>query len=332
MFRHIIGCCLLVLACAAPASAGEQFAFALWGDMPYAKAGDGPKIQALIEDVNASDIAFSIYDGDIKDGSSRCTDDVYTAAIAMFDGFAKPAIYIPGDNEWTDCHRLNNGGYDNLERLDHIRRTMMTSAESFGRTRLGLTRQGAPGTKFSENVRFSHGGIIFVGLNIPGSNNNRVHDEKECTSKSARKWPQCEADNAEYRERDAANIAWMDTAFALAAQDKAAGVVLVFQADPGFDLPETEDVNERKDPDYDGYTAFLEAVTAHARSYAGQILLVHGDTHFFKLDKPLIDQEHLIPNITRLQTFGSPNIHWVRVSVDTTSRNVFTVAPMIVPR
>src|SRR5262245_47359814 len=94
-----------------------SFSFGLWGDMPYARANDQPKIPAVIADMNASDIAFSIYDGDIKDGSSKCTDNVYTDAMKMFDSLAKPAIYVPGDNEWTDCHRTNNGGYDNLERL-----------------------------------------------------------------------------------------------------------------------------------------------------------------------------------------------------------------------
>ena len=27
-------------------------------------------------------------------------------------------MYTPGDNEWTDCHRPNNGAYDPLERLN----------------------------------------------------------------------------------------------------------------------------------------------------------------------------------------------------------------------
>jgi hypothetical protein len=326
--------CLLALGLAAsgPARAAETFAFGLWGDMPYAKAGDAPRMQALIDDINAADIAFSIYDGDIKDGSSKCTDDQYTAAAAMFDALRKPVVYVPGDNEWTDCHRLNNGGYDNLERLAHIRRTMFATGESFGQTKLELTMQGQPGGKFAENTRFVHGGIIFVGLNIPGSNNNRVHDDKECTNKSARTPAQCAADNAEYAERDAANIAWMDEAFRRAKADKAPGVVLVFQGDPGFDLPETEDINERALAGSDGYTKFLDALVTQARAYPGQILLVHGDTHFFKVDKPLIDQAHLVANITRVETFGSPNINWVRVGVDPASRNVFTVQPMIVPR
>jgi hypothetical protein len=297
--------------------------------MPYAKANDAPKIPALIADMNASDIVFSLYDGDIKDGSSKCTDDVYEAAIEMFNQFKAPVVYIPGDNEWTDCHRLNNGGYDNLERLAHIRQVMFAT-DTFGSGTLTVERQGVRGGKFVENARFLHQGIMFVGLNVPGSNNNRVLDEKDCTSKSARTAVQCEADNAEYAERDAANIVWMQGAFAKAKAEKAAGIAIVFQGDPGFDIPETEDRDESRTPDHNGYFAFLDAVIAETRAFNGQVLLVHGDTHFFKIDKPLINATNMLPNLTRVQTFGSPNIHWIRVTADASTRNVFTVHPMIV--
>ena len=33
-----------------------------------------------------------------------------------------PAIFTPGDNDWTDCDRPSNGGFNSLERLDHERR------------------------------------------------------------------------------------------------------------------------------------------------------------------------------------------------------------------
>jgi hypothetical protein len=321
----------LLAATGLTARADEQtFAFGLWGDMPYAKANDLPKIAPLIADMNASDIAFSMYDGDIKDGSSKCTDDVYTDAIAMFNSFKMPAVYVPGDNEWTDCHRTNNGGYDNLERLDHLRKAMFADAQSFGQSKMPLDHQGKPGEKFAENTRFVHGGIVFVGLNIPGSNNNKVNSDKGCTSKSARTAAQCAADNAEYAERDAANVAWVHEAFELAKTQKAPGIVLVEQADPWFDLPETEDVDERQSPDDDGYTNFLAKLVEETRAFPGQVLFVHGDTHFFKLDKPLIKQSDLIENFTRLETFGSPNVHWVRVTVDPGAREVFTIHPMIV--
>src|SRR3954454_11133508 len=117
-----------IAAGSSPAFAqSKTFSFALWGDMPYAKAKDGPKIPALIADMNKADIAFSLYDGDIKDGSSKCTDDAFDDAIKMFGQLKKPVVYVPGDNEWTDCHRTNNGGYDNLERLAYLRKVMFAN-------------------------------------------------------------------------------------------------------------------------------------------------------------------------------------------------------------
>jgi hypothetical protein len=332
MIARLCAAALFLALGGATAAVAQDRAFTvgLWGDMPYAKAKDGPKIPALIADMNASDIAFSFFDGDTKDGSSKCTDDSYAEAIKRFNSFKKPVIYVPGDNEWTDCHRLNNGGYDNLERLAYLRKTMFAKPKTFGMQEILVEHQGKPGEKFAENVRFLHNGVMFVGLNIPGSNNNKVMSEKECAWQSARTPAQCAADNAEYQERDAANIAWMHAAFAQAKAEKAAGVMIVFQADPGFDVPETWNVDERLLPAYSGYTAFLDAVVQETRSYPGQVVLVHGDTHYFKIDKPLLDPTHLLANLTRVETFGSPNIHWVKATIDPASRDVFTFQPMIV--
>lgn len=307
-----------------------RYSFGLWGDMPYQKAGDAPKMPALLDSLNRSDIAFSLYDGDIKDGSSRCGDGVYTDALRMFGQIDKPLVYIPGDNEWTDCHRLNNGGYDALERLAHLRRVMIPTTASLGRQPMALERQGALGQPYAENLRFSHGPVVFVGLNVPGSNNNLILDAKECAHKSARTPAQCEASNAEYRARDAANIAWLEQSFQQARAHKARGVVLVLQADPGFDLPETEDIDESQAAQVSGYRAFMAAVAKQTASFDGQVLFVHGDTHYFKVDKPLNSPTKLLPNFTRLQTFGSPSIHWVKVTVNPASSALFQIEPVIV--
>ncbi len=321
---------LLTSTALATGAFAEPFTMGLWGDMPYAKADDAPHIPALIEDMNASDIAFSIYDGDIKDGSSECTAAIYDDAIAMFNSLKKPVIYVPGDNEWTDCHRLNNGGHDNLERLAHLRATMFATPETFGQEKMAVTHQGEPGQKFAENVMFSHQGAMFLGLNVPGSNNNKVNDDESCTKKSARTLEQCAADNAEFAERDAANIEFMKAAFAKAKETGDKGVMIVIQGDPGFDVPETEEVDESRLPGKEGYAAFLDALMAETSAYDGQVVLVHGDTHYFKIDKPLPDAFHMLANLTRVQTFGSPNIHWLKVTVDAASRDVFTFAPQIV--
>ena len=319
-----------VLSLCAVAAQAQSFSFGLWGDMPYKKAGDEARMPALLRSINASDIAFSIYDGDIKDGSSPCSDDVYTQALQMFAQMSKPVVYVPGDNEWTDCHRKNNDGYDPLERLDHLRKVMVPGTRSLGQRQMELARQGRLGEKFVENTRFNHRGIEFVTLNVPGSNNNLVLDEKDCSHKSVRTASQCEAANAEHAERDAANIAWLREGFAKASASKARGIVVVMQADPGFDLPETEQIDESRAPGVSGYRRFVEALVAETERFAGQVLLVHGDTHFFKVDKPLYSPTRLLPNLTRVQTFGSPSIHWVRVVVEPGTQHVFNIQPVIV--
>lgn len=316
-----------MMAVANPVLAQQgRYSFGLWGDMPYTKNSDAPHIPALLADMNAADLAFSIYTGDIKDGSSPCTDDIYTDAMAMFDRLDRPVIYVPGDNEWTDCHRINNGGHDNLERLAHLRKTMFSRLRSFGKQTLTPDHQGKPGEKYSENVRFSRGGVMIVGLNVPGSNNNRVDSARDCSRKSVRTPAQCAADNAEWAERDRANIAWLRGAFASARAAGDQGLMVVIQANPGFDTPESDN----KKPDDDGYTAFLDALAEESRAFDGQVVLVHGDSHYFRIDMPLLEATRKVANLTRVETFGSPNIHWVMVDVDATSRTVFTFRPMIV--
>jgi len=325
-----------LVACAstepsAGAFKGQVYSFGLWGDMPYKKAGDDPKLPAVLQSINQSDIVFSIYDGDIKDGSSKCTDDVYTDALKMFDTMVKPVVYVPGDNEWTDCHRLNNGGYDGLERLAHLRRVMFPTLNSLGKTTMPLEHQGkAVGNKYVENVRFRRGPVVFAGFNIPGSNNNLILSAKDCSNRSARTPSQCEASNAEYLERDAANVAWLAQSFSAARDTKARGIVIVFQADPGFDLPETEDVDESLQPAFAGYRNFIAQVIKQTENFTGEVLLVHGDTHYFKVDKPLYSPLKMLPNLTRLQTFGSPVLHWVKVTVDPGSSNLFEIQPVMV--
>lgn len=315
---------------ASEAYESSNYSFALWGDMPYAKNGDSPKIQALINDINASNVAFTIFDGDIKDGSSICDDSQYTNAIDRFNTFKKPMVYLPGDNEWTDCHRTNNGGYNNLERLTHIRQMMFNTPFSFGQKKMKLEHQGPLAGEYAENVRWKKGKVMFVGLNVPGSNNNKVSSDSECTSKSARSLDDCKADNAEYLARDAANIEFLKESFQKAKDSKSRGLVITIQADPSFDLPETETTNERTLPGFDGFNNFLNVLVSETNNFKGEVVLVHGDVHFFKIDKPLIDQAHLVKNFTRVETFGSPNVHWIKVSVNSNSRNLFTFEPMLV--
>ena len=320
---------LLVLLIASTQSYAANFSFGLWGDMPYGKNKDDLQTRAVINSINMSDVAFSIFDGDFKDGSSVCNDESYMQALSRFNSMRQPLIYAVGDNEWTDCHRTNNGGYNALERLSFIRRTFFSVAQSLGQQKIKLELQGQPGEQYSENTAFSYEDVKFIELNVPGSNNNLVMSASECTRKSARTLVDCAASNAEYVERDGKNIEWLKMGFASAKLQSAKGIVVVIQANPGFDLPETHE-DESQEAQYKGYRNFMSALTAETEKFAGQVLFVHGDDHFYKVDKPLYAPSRLLSNFTRLQTFGSPSNHWVRVDVNSSQPEVFTIRPVIV--
>ena len=66
---------------------------------------------------------FTVHDGDLKAGSkSACSDDVYVQALGYLNSLKAPAMFTPGDNDWTDCDRPSNGAFSSLDRLDHERR------------------------------------------------------------------------------------------------------------------------------------------------------------------------------------------------------------------
>jgi len=67
-----------------------------------------------------------------------------------------------------------------------------------------------------------------------------------------------------------------------------------------------------------------------AKKFPKPILLEHGDSHRFVIDRPLLSKgsedepdELQFHNLTRLQVFGSPEIKSVKVTVDTDTVSVF---------
>ena len=71
---------------------------------------------------------------------------------------------------------------------------------------------------------------------------------------------------------------------------------------------------------------------AETLAFNGPVLMVHGDSHIFRIDQPLVNSTtgRFIENFTRLETYGTPDVHWVRVIVDLNDPNVFTFKPEIV--
>jgi hypothetical protein len=99
----------------------SPFTFAVIGDIPYGaqQVADFPR---RVDQTN-SDPTVTLVNhlGDITSGSTVCSDAYFEQIRTDVDRFEDPLVYTPGDNEWTDCHRPNNGGYNPLERLAAIR-------------------------------------------------------------------------------------------------------------------------------------------------------------------------------------------------------------------
>jgi hypothetical protein len=113
--RICIACFLSLMLLGGTAKA-EALRFIALGDLPYRTQDEGA-YYSLIQEINRQRPQFSIFVGDTKSGGSPCSDAYLRKIYASFKRFDRPLIYTPGDNEWTDCHRLNAGAYDPVERL-----------------------------------------------------------------------------------------------------------------------------------------------------------------------------------------------------------------------
>ena len=95
--------------------------FALFGDSPY-RPESVPRVEALIDDVNRrGGLEWVIHVGDTKGGGQPCTDEFLRGRFVLYQRFALPFVFTPGDNDWFDCIRERAGGEDEYERLDFLR-------------------------------------------------------------------------------------------------------------------------------------------------------------------------------------------------------------------
>ncbi len=340
-----------------PASNDKSFEYSvgLWGDLPYSAAQADVGVPNLIADMNSQELAFSVHDGDLKAGNGAsanppsvpCDDALYERGLEYLNQLKAPAMFTPGDNDWTDCDRPANGALNSLERLDFERKVFFSSPFSAGRHKLAQAVQTTPSclgyvsspstgptvTKSVpcvENRRWTLKGVTYATVNVQGSCNNL------CDS-----FP----DPAEYAARNAADIAWLHQTFAQAKAARSAGVMIIGQADPGFDQSDVTRAPLRDprtlaetDTAPDGFQSFLVALRDETVAFGRPVVYVHGDSHYFRVDKPLLDASgQRLENFTRVETFGDNSanglndVHWVKALVDPRSRDVFAFQVQIVP-
>jgi hypothetical protein len=173
---------------------------------------------------------------------------------------------------------------------------------------------------FVENRTWTHGGVVFVTVHVLGLTDERGR---------------APALDAEYAERNAASLLWIEQAFARAKRDGAKALVIVAHADPMFEARWPDGMAQRyvfgltvgaavpHAPVFDDLLATLERETI---AFERPVLFVHGDTHLFRVDKPLMQPAdgRLIGSFTRLETFGYPDVGWIRVTVDPNHAELFT--------
>jgi len=334
--------CLGLFGCAATQAQkeGGRFEFALIGDVPY----DGrqeKEFPNVMSEINAADLAFVVHDGDIwwdgqawtekEGGLPPCADETFQDRFRLVQTSRHPFIYVPGDNEWVDCHRAKPRAYEPFERLAKLRKMFFPTDQSLGQRTMRVTRQSEEDSRYAqyrENVRWTYGDVMFITLNIIGSNNNRGRTPEM---------------DAEHADRTAADLAWMRQAFELAARNGNKAGMIIAQGNPQFETSWPRNTQERyllwglaltppasrRPTGFDEFRAALEKETL---AFGKPVVYVHGDTHIFRVDKPLYGTAsgRAIENFTRVETFGHPNTHWVRAIVDPSDPNVFSFRQQIV--
>jgi hypothetical protein len=297
-----------VAALAGPATAGSgnpvdssanRVTLAVIGDVPYGTTQEatlGDLIGAVNDDPK---VRVVMHLGDIKSGSTECTDERFEAVRDAFDTFEDPVVYTIGDNEWTDCHRANNGAYNPLGRLAEIRSLFFSDPGStLGRRPKTVDYEPS----LVENVRWVESRVAFATLHVIGSNNGLA--PWSGLGFSAPTPDQA----AEVTQRVAATLDWIDQTFDVAEQRGLLGVVLAMQADT-WDLAPGS-----------AQQAIVDRIAARTAAFDGQVLLLQGDSHTFKADDPLG-----LANFRRIVVHGETlPFEYLRLTIDPRASDLFS--------
>ncbi|GAA4996537.1 hypothetical protein [Actinopolymorpha pittospori] len=270
---------------------------AVFGDVPYGtdqEAAFGDLIDAINSDPK---VRVGVHVGDIKSGSTTCSDERFAAVYDAFEQLEDPLVYTPGDNEWADCHRTAAGAYNPLERLDALRELFFPEPGSvLGRRPMRVDYQ----PEFVENVRWIESRTAFATLHVIGSSNglspwSGIGFNEPTPEQSA-----------EVAARKDAALAWIDETFDAAEAANLQGVVLFMQADTF--------------PPSSAEAAFVERISTRTAAFDGEVLLLQGDSHVYRVDNPLG-----LENFTRIVVHGEDlPFEYLRLTIDPDDPELFS--------
>jgi hypothetical protein len=340
------------------------FYFGALGDWPYdAVLGTPTNVDKAINSINGSSqaLAFLYQVGDIHSGSQPCTgagltdaekanlttlfgtnfvtDPTFnTKVYGYFNRINVPVIYAPGDNEWTDCHKTKQkSSGDPIREQAAVRAAAFpTPGVTMGLKKAKVTSQAKAYDKrypadaeVVENVYFTHKGVLFATLSVPGGNNT-FSWTTPFTNEPARQ--------REFSRRTLANLRWIDTIFDKASSSSIKAVVIGQQADfwhladfTGSDGPALIRT----------YAPYVQQIALRTNTLGKPVLLINGDRHGYSVDTPLANpgdafgrvyNTDAVPLFQRLGLQASWNpASWTRVAVDTskTGNSMFSFENVI---
>lgn len=301
-----------VTACGGDASPPSKFSLAVIGDTPYGSSPtDTAELDALpafVSAINADkDVSMVLHTGDIHSGKQYCTDTFNQAVAQAFSSFKIPLVYTPGDNEWMDCHKKKEGGGlynavttvidyvmngasfasyakgDPIANLDLVRSIFFKSPGKTLGTSMDVKSQAVDydksyplDGKYVENVWFEKSGVMFATVNIPGGSNNGTDPWYGVPGMSADQ-------TQEVAARTGATLRWLDTVFTKAKANNDIGMVLTIQADL-WDL----DGRNMSDMHLSEHKQYIDKIASLSAALNKPVLLINGDSHFYRTDNPLV--------------------------------------------
>lgn len=276
------------------------------------------KTPAFIGTINNDPAIGDVIDvGDIHSGKEFCTENYDASIAAAWQTFTKPLVYTPGDNEWADCHKASSltspaeggGFYDPasgainyigtsglttntadcvsyhcgnpLDNLTKIRQDFYPQpGHTLGSGTLNVVSQATAydpshpaDAQYVENVMWTQNDFVFVTINVPGGSNNDADTWYKLPTA-----PGAQID--ERTNRTAADVRWLDAAFAAAQTKHAKAVVVTAQADMW-------DLDGKTTDHLTNYEPIISEVAAKTTEFGHPVLMLNGDSHLYRSDNPL---------------------------------------------
>ena len=281
----------------------EPVRFVVVGDLPYSEDQARVLESEIRPAIAAGNFPFAIHLGDFKAGGADCTETgLITAHDRIMTLIPGRVFYTPGDNDWTDCDRdkLSNP-ISEMKRLTRLREVFYAELVPVPDAWRYRRQFGYP-----ENATWRHDGIQFATLHVVGTNNGRREIELDDKPKAL------DAVDA----RDAANLKWLQAAFAAASKPDVKVLVIAMQADISR-VNWTRDCSRKYRSKCDGFGALRDNLMSQSAALRKPVLLVHGDTGRLCIDRAFGGER--AANLWRLNSAGDWVVDAVVVEVDAAS-------------